>query len=194
MANKTHGHDDDAAAPEPLAPQFITLTPEQFAALVPNRADQDAFLKKQAQYTAEAHEHIVNPSNQTHPGISVYSHPEGERAHPKSALQCRIFWVGYEERADELTPTEIDLYNLALPGEYQFTRLDNTKDKLTITGERGPGGQFQRLEFNFRCADEAKDTVPSKVTMLREAFGLEAEHELRAENEALRARLAALGA
>lgn len=178
-----------AAAP---APQFITLTPEQFAALTATKQDSDEFLQKKAKYDAEAMERQQNPSNKTHPGISVFSLPGGERDFPKPKLKCQIFWVGYEETADTLTPTEIDLMNRLEPGEYSFERTDGSPDTLSVEGQRNAGGKLTQMLIMFKCRGEYRMTVPAKVTMLRKALGLEqSESDLRAEVERLKALVGA---
>jgi len=55
----------------------------------------EAILGRVAQMSADAAERAANPSNKTHPGISVYSNPEGERANPRPPLKCQMFWAGY---------------------------------------------------------------------------------------------------
>lgn len=180
------------ALPPPTVPtQLIALQPEQFAALMATREDSDELLKKRAAYDAEAMERRQNPSNKTHPGKSVFSYPEGEVARPKPRLKCQMFWVGYEETADTLTPEEVTLLNQAEPGTYKFSRTDGSPDQLTIDGQRDAGGHLRMMNFHFKCRGEFRSTVPSKVAMLREALGLTtSDTDLRAEIERLRALVA----
>lgn len=53
----------------------------------------------------------MKPENEAHPGISAYSHPEGDVAHPKDILRRDTIFMGMRQREDQLTPTEIELFN-----------------------------------------------------------------------------------
>lgn len=50
-------------------------------------------------------------SNAQHPGISAFSHPEGDVAHPKDKLNMDTYHCGVRLREDTLTPAEITLLN-----------------------------------------------------------------------------------
>lgn len=150
----------------------------------------EAMLARVAQMSAEAHERAANPSNKTHPGISVYSYPEGDRARPKPDLKCRMFWVAFELTTDTLKADEVELLNQAEPGRYTFTRTDGSPDTLTIKGATDLSGNLSKLEFEF-LAKERRDTLPGMVTMLRQAFRIKSPAELeldslKAEVERLR--------
>lgn len=182
---KSKGEDEPAAVAPTV--QMLAITPEMLAELLKGRSDSDDFLQKQARYQAEAHQRLVNPSNPNHPGISVYSNPKGEVADPKPPLKCQMFWVGYEETIDTLTPIEVDLLNQMVPGEYQFSRTDGTPEKLSVTGETDSRGRLTKMNFLFTCRGEFRHNLPGKVQMLREALGEQNElDKLRAENERLK--------
>jgi hypothetical protein len=53
----------------------------------------------------------IHRQNPQHPGISAFSHPEGEMKRPKARLRYETFFNGHREREDDLTPAEIDAYN-----------------------------------------------------------------------------------
>lgn len=53
----------------------------------------------------------MKPENEQHPGISVYSYPEGEQARPKPALRRETYFMGAREQVDRLSPLEVELYN-----------------------------------------------------------------------------------
>lgn len=61
--------------------------------------------------TAEAMRSSLKPENADHPEISAFSYPEGEKARPKPALRVKTTFCGVEEKAERLTPTEIEAYN-----------------------------------------------------------------------------------
>ena len=153
------------AAPD--TPQFITLTPDQLQQLIGNR-DTDEFLRKQAQYQAEANKKALRPENEQHPGISVYR-PEGRK--DELALRCKTYWVGYPLLADNLTEVEIGLLNqIDRVGEYPFTKSDGSVAKLTVSGERDANGKLSRLLFDFPCKGDDRYNLPAMASMLREVI------------------------
>ena len=144
----------------------------------------EAMLGRVATMTAEAQDRMLHPDNREHPGISVYSYPEGDLKRPRPDLKCAMTWVGYPLTTDTLRWDEIELLNRAEPGDYTFMRTDRSTDKLVIRADRDVLGQPTRLHFEFLTA-ERKDTLPAMVDMLRSAF-----HVLTPEQEEI-ARLKA---
>jgi hypothetical protein len=150
----------------------------------------EKILLRVAQMSADAHERAANPSNKTHPAISVFSRPKGDRDDPRDALKCEMFWVGYPVDTDTTTDEEINLLNVAEPGTFQFTRTDRTTDTLTVIGERAPDGQIAKLLFTFPTR-ENRESLPSMCAMLKSAFNVKTPEQieldkLRAEVERLR--------
>ena len=155
----------------PLATQLITLTAEQFAQLLGTRTDSDDFLKKQAQFQAEATKKALRPENEAHPGISVYN-PLGERDHPNPDLKCKVFWCGYPELKENLTREEVIAFNaIDEPGEYLFHRTDGSVEKATVEIERDARGAATRLLIGFPCQGQNKHNLPSKLALLAELHG-----------------------
>jgi hypothetical protein len=184
MANKTHGTDDT------LEPATLSIA-DLIAALKASSGNDDESMRRRAQFEAEAHQRLQKKENVDHPGISVYSYPEGDVARPKPPLHCKMFWVGYDLQADQLTPDEIDLLNLATPGDYTFTKTDGSIEKLEIIGTNGHNGKIERLEFQFPCRGDNKHNLPGMAALLRQVFGTGTPDEaLLAELARLRAQLA----
>lgn len=148
----------------------------------------EAIMLRVAQASADAAERAANPSNKTHPGISVYSYPEGDRARPR-ALKCPMTWAGYDLGIDTTTAEEIELLNVAVPGVYTFQRTDKSFETLTVTGTTDAGGTITKLSFSFLVKDN-RETLPDNATMLRQAFGVKTAEQI--ELEKLRAELAAM--
>lgn len=152
----------------------------------------EKILLRVAQMSADAHERAANPSNKTHPGISVFSYPEGDRARPRPELKCEMFWVGYPLSLDDTTAAELELLNQAEPGIYQFQRHNHkthspSVDKLTITGDTDANGTLTRLVFQFDTKiKENCDTA--QLDILRTAFGIKSPEQI--ELDALRAEVA----
>jgi hypothetical protein len=59
----------------------------------------------------EAQNRTMRRSNAYTPGISPFSHPEGEEAHPKAKLDRETWWLGTRVDESMVTPTEIDALN-----------------------------------------------------------------------------------
>lgn len=90
----------------------------------------------------QAQRKAVKPENDRHPGISVFSTPEGEMANPKPAFAREVFMNGAREKHDQLSPQEVALYNRfdgsrsARNGMWQATiKRDGSSEQLLITTE-----------------------------------------------------------
>lgn len=101
----------------------------------------DKLLKDTAGSTADAFRQALIPENKIHPGISAFSYPEGDVARPKAKLALETWFCGYMQRADNLTPEEIQAFNaLAEGGPYEarngqwkaWVRKDGTKSTLMV--------------------------------------------------------------
>lgn len=165
---------DEQAILAPDAPSMVGLTPDQLAYLAKlMRGDDDERMRKQAQYDAEAHQRVTNPSREDGPQKSVYSYPEGDYVRPRPDLKCEMFWMGHPIRQDTAEAEMLELCNRMEPGEYLITKMDGSQAKLTVEGQRDVGGKLTRLLFTFPCLSrDNKNTWPSDVAMLRQALGL----------------------
>lgn len=181
MANKAFESAD-------VDPKSISLA-DLVAALKASSGNDDESMRKRAQFEAEAYERLEEKENTKHPGISVFSHPEGDVLHPKDKLKCKMQWVGEELWPETLTPQEIALLNSSEPGIFTFHKTDGAIESVTIVAERGPAGNITALQFGFPCRGDNKHNHPGMVAMLREVQGMRSrEDELLAEIAALRAR------
>lgn len=68
-------------------------------------------IKELIEGVAKGTQKALRPENPVHPGISPYSYPEGDVAHPKEPLTRDTFFCGIREEEDRLTPGEIQAYN-----------------------------------------------------------------------------------
>jgi hypothetical protein len=141
-------------------------------------------LARVAALSADAYDRTQHPDNREHPGISAYSYPEGDQARPRPELKCKMLWVDYDLTRDTLTATELELLNQAQPGRFRFTRTDGAQDWLEVTATADDVGSVERLQFMF-LTKERRDTLPSMVSMLREAYGVKSPEQI--ELETLRA-------
>jgi hypothetical protein len=102
----------------PVPPVAPTFTPEQFQELLAFFAKGGAsqteammdLVKAQNDMVA-ATQRTVRHSNSYTPGISPFSHPEGEEAHPKGHLDRETWWLGTRVEHTQATPAEIDAFN-----------------------------------------------------------------------------------
>ncbi len=123
-----------------------------------------------------------------YPRISAFSHPEGDKKRPRDPFKCKMFQNGYDCDWDTTPVRELDLMNQLEPGEYTFFRIDGqTKEILTVTGERNATGKLTKLEMTFPTK-ENRETLPSMATILRQALGIQTPEQ--AEIARLKAQLA----
>ncbi len=103
----------------------------------------------------------VRQSNAEYPGISVFSHPEGELAHPKDRLKYQTYCVGQKQSEEQLTPQEIDLFNA-------FTSSKEVPSKRW-KAELTQNGSATRLSVTFpaRTNDDLA-TLPPLTQILAE--------------------------
>ena len=204
------------------SPQFIVLTPEQFAALMQSGggAKSDEQLRKEAEINAEVMRQMHERDNRVFPGVSAYN-PEGNyvkdpvtgklvpNPHPKPTLKIPVFWVGIDEQNDNLTPTEITLFNQLIDKcsaepfteidatggapepcrRFTVTKSDGSAVMVTVRGTRDTTGQVLRLLINFPCRGEHRHNLPDKTQMLRQMLG-----ELPGDEASMLAEIARLRA
>jgi hypothetical protein len=108
----------------------------------------------------------VYPQNARHPGISAFSHPEGDVARPKPVLRPGkngqpglCFFCGSKEDPDTLTPHQIDLYN-------RFDRTRTSREGRW-RAEVSPNGVDLSVTVPCKTLDERMD-LPSLDIILTE--------------------------
>lgn len=180
--------------PDTQAVTAMTIA-DLVAALKAATGNDDESMRKRARYEAEARELLEEAENTVHPHISVFSHPEGDIAAAKAGkvkkLECETLWVGYPLEVEQLTPTEVDLLNEIQPGDYMFTRADETRTSMSVVGERDNAGRMNRKLITFSCRGDDSKNLPSMVLQLRSALGKRSRvDELAAELAALKAQMA----
>lgn len=110
----------------------------------------------------------LRPENEQHPGISVYSHPEGEQVHPKPPLPFELFWNGYPVHKFGETETwnDWELYAQLQPGEYTVIRKDSTRMSVKVRGEKDADGKLEKVWVEFPVSREEKWLVPPTFVVL----------------------------
>lgn len=172
----------------------VNLTMDQLKELIREARgvqDTDDYIQRVADANAQANKRALRPENEQHPGISVFSYPEGDQAHPKPDLKAKVFWVGYPLEKDTLTPEEVALVNELEPGTYTFTRTDNSVAQVVIEAKYDAAGQVARLEVTFPAKGDAHKLLPPMVVMLRAMLGKPSrEEELTRKVRELESKLA----
>jgi len=157
-------------APEPVPPSYQpepAVLPAPVSALDPTALIQmltaalqqsgtttaQAIRDGLAQATTLAREPI--PENKIAPGFSVYAHPLGDQAHPRTKLRCPMFLGVYDERGravsvfeifqDTCTELERTQLNLLTPGSTMVTRNDGQSAFWKIVEEKDALNQVTRM-------------------------------------------------
>jgi hypothetical protein len=137
----------------------------------------------------------TKPENTEHPGISVYSYPEGDKAHPKPPLRCTTTICGHQFKKDAvetLTPTEVELLNRLDAGTYHVTKADGSRMKLAVEFVRNSEGGLQEMRINWPCKNEHRHNHLSMASYLQQAIdgAIPSHDEMLSEIHRLKMELA----
>lgn len=121
-----------------------------------------------AKAAAEHTEKVRNPSNQTHPGLSDLSYPEGDRARPRPVLPFEFLYNGYPFHKFPETQhwRELELALEVQPGEYKIKRKDYSDMKASVTAERDADDKITKVEVRFTVSREDRDKIPAQAVVL----------------------------
>lgn len=191
------------SAPAPVAASDATMVTvlQQAMALMAQLAADKTGDKEKQDATISLIEKLIyktHKENTEHPGISVYSYPEGEQARPKPPLKCKMYWVGYEFNTATLKPSEVDLLNRLQPGEFRVTKADGTGIPFRVEAKRSDALDAQgrpaleALSITFPCKGDARQNHLSMTSYLQQVLGdkLPTLEEAMAELTRLKAELA----
>jgi len=121
-----------------------------------------------AKANALAQKQVLRPENETHPGISVYSYPEGDVKRPRPRLKCRMFWLAEEVAHDVSTAQELELFNQIQPGRYKCERPDGSPLRVDVTAEVDDvTGKPSKLTVWFETRGGLHRTLGSRVSILK---------------------------
>lgn len=139
-----------------LEPQSIE---DAVALLAQIQAETLAF-----QQQALAEDRRVRPrENATDPGLSVFSHPEGERQHPKPRLRRATYWPrGVKQTEDLLTPEEIEAFNAF---DHNCTARDGA---WTATITRSGTTEVLEIDAPVKTPDDRMNLPNGLLLILRE--------------------------
>lgn len=118
--------------------------------------------------TAKAMQKAMKPENQTHPGISALSYPEGDVAKPRPALPFEFYWNAYPVHKFPETQhwRELELMAQVKPGEYTVMRRDFTPMTVTVKGDHDATGKLTKVEVEFPISRAERALVPPQVVLL----------------------------
>lgn len=110
----------------------------------------------------------MKPENDTHPGRSAFSHPDGDVKHPKPALPFEVFYNAYPVHKFPETETwrEWELYSQVKPGEFTVIRKDASVMNVTVHGEKDATGKLTKIRIEHPILREEKNLVPPKTVLL----------------------------
>lgn len=146
--------------------------------------------------TARAMQKAMRPENERHPGLSVFSHPDGDLKKPKDGLlKYEVWYLNYPMHMFPETETwrELELVAQVEPGEYTIVRKDRSTMRMEVTCERDGFGKISRLFIGLpkdgRIDRQDKWLLPAKTVvlyqMIHHAAGTPQQVYLRAMQEYL---------
>ena len=175
---------------DPITQTQVMLQIAELLKTIQDNSNQSA--QQQALLQAEMLVRAM-PENKAHPGISAFSYPEGDLAREKPKLKCPIYWVGYPETVETLTPAEIEALNLLEPGEYTVTKGNSERIPFRVEAKKRMNGELESLSVSFPVKDDQRNDHRSKIEYCLEAMGrpVPTVAELQAKIAALQAGLRA---
>jgi len=117
---------------------------------------------------ATAVQKAMKPENETHPGISAFSYPEGDRARPRPVIPHEFFYNNYPVHKFPETEhwRELELACEVVPGSYTVIRRDGSRMTVEVKGERNADGKLTRVSVEFPVTRDEKALVPPKQVVL----------------------------
>lgn len=172
-----------AVTPAP-APTDMAALVQMLAQALQSSGQQNADTIRDAMTSASAA--ARNPMHETYlsggyPGKSVYAHPDGDLAHPRTALRCPMFMGVYNEKGesvpafeifgDACTEAERVAYNALVPGVYDVERNDGVTAKWRVVQETDDLGQPIRMVVAAPMTwlkRDAQAQMPTQKSFLRQ--------------------------
>jgi hypothetical protein len=162
---------DESMGPEAASgAPAIALTFEQLKELFQTAAGSAMTPAQIADIAANAAAKAKMPENKQHPGISVFSHPEGELKHPKEKLKCRMYIAGAPLENQTLEPREIDSLNAVTPGHYRVEATNGSTSVIEVKGQVNSNRQIERMWIVINQEDPNRDHFGKRLWMLTDQF------------------------
>ena len=127
----------------------------------------------------------MKPENETHPGKSVFSYPEGDIARPRPVPAHEFYYNNYPMHKFPETEhwRELELACEVVPGTYTVFRRDGSRMSVEVKGERNADGKLTKVSVEFPVSREDKALIPPKSVVLYQL--LHNEHPKKAFVEAM---------
>jgi hypothetical protein len=165
---------------ETAAPASAPISGDQFERLIAaltaqaqtqqplDKAALKEILTETAQLSASSMQKAMKPENDTHPGISALSYPEGDVARPRPTLPFECFYNRYPVHKFPETQhwRELELLAEVKPGKYTVIRRDNTPMPVEVLGTKDANGNLTKIEIEFAVSREEKALVPPMAVLL----------------------------
>lgn len=137
----------------------------------------------------------AKPENETHPGISAFSYPEGDVARPRPVLPFEFYLNAYPCHKFPETEhwRELELMTQVQPGEFVVLRRDGTPMAVTVKADKDALGKITKLSVEFPISREEKALVPPKVSLLYQLVHTDPNRQkvfIESMNEALKVMFA----
>lgn len=132
----------------------VALKPEQIKELIAG--------------VASGTQKALRPEVAVHPGISVFSYPEGDVARPKPVLTRDTYFCGIKEEEERLTPGEIDAYNAV--GQPRECRGGSWRAEIKRSQSVG-GKESLFVWVPHNTMDQRNVLPPSLILLLTELNG-----------------------
>jgi hypothetical protein len=110
------------------------------------------------------------PENKQHPHISVFSHPEGDLAHPKGNLKCRMYIGEAPIERTTVTPAELESLNRMTPGHYRVEKTDGSKAVVEVRGQVNSNREIERMWIVIPKDDPGKNNYGRRLNELTDQF------------------------
>jgi hypothetical protein len=142
-------------------------------------------LEKLLASNATAVQKAMKPENETHPGLSALSYPEGDRARPRPVIPYEFFYNNYPMHKFPETEhwRELELACEVQPGTYTVIRRDGSRMTVEVRGERNADGKLTKVSVEFPVSREDKGLIPPKTVVLYQV--IHNEHPKKAFVEAM---------
>jgi hypothetical protein len=106
------------------------------------------------------------PENKQHPGVSVFSHPEGELKRPKAKLKCRMFLGGAPIENSTIDPQEVESLNKITPGFYRVEATNGATSIVEVRGQMNSNREVERMYIVIAPEDPNRDHFGKRLWML----------------------------
>lgn len=118
--------------------------------------------------TAKAMQKAMKPENDEHPGHSVMSYPEGDKARPRVKTSYAVSYNGFpvSKFPEAHHWRELELIAQVQPGQFRVLRKDFSPMDVTVDAERDADGQITKLDIRFPVPRDEKHNIPPMMSVL----------------------------